>query len=51
MVRVEKLGVFLSSISAFFAQIDNTQVDVDTPYLNNNKSVVGYDYSGMIKID
>lgn len=50
MVRVEKLGVFLSSISAFFAQIDNTQVDVDTPYLNNNKSVVGYDYSGMIKI-
>lgn len=50
MVRVEKLGVFLSSINAFFAQIDNTQVDVDTPYLNNNKSVVGYDYSGMIKI-
>lgn len=50
MVKVEKLGVFLSSISAFFAQIDNTAVALDTPYLNDNKSAVGYDYSGIIKI-
>jgi chemotaxis protein CheX len=50
MVKVEKLGVFLSSIDAFFAQIDNTQIDIDTPYLHHNKSAIGYDYSGIIKI-
>lgn len=50
MVNVEKLGIFLSSISAFFAQIDNEPVAIDTPYLNSNKNAVGYDYSGMIKI-
>ncbi len=51
MVKIEKLGVFLSSINAFFAQIDDTQqVVLDTPYLNDNKSTVGYDYSGIIKI-
>ena len=50
MVNVDKLGVFLTSISAFFAQIDNTPVDIDTPYLNSNRSAIGYDYSGVIKI-
>ena len=50
MVNVEKLGVFLSSINAFFAQIDDEPVMLDTPYLNSNKNAVGYDYSGMIKI-
>ena len=50
MVNVDKLGVFLSSISAFFAQIDDESVVIDTPYLNSNKNAVGYDYSGMIKI-
>ena len=50
MVKVEKLGVFLSSISAFFSQIDNSPVALDTPYLNSNKSAVGYDYSGVIRI-
>lgn len=50
MVKVEKLGVFLSSINAFFAQIDDTQVALDTPYLNNNRSAIGYEYSGIIKI-
>ena len=48
MVNVEKLGVFLSSISAFFAQIDDEPVVIDTPYLHSNKNAVGYDYSGMI---
>ncbi|GAA0309366.1 chemotaxis protein CheX [Psychrobacter aestuarii] len=50
MVKVEKLGVFLSSISAFFSQIDDSPVALDTPYLNSNKSAIGYDYSGVIKI-
>ena len=50
MVNVDKLGVFLSSISAFFAQIDDEPVVIDTPYLNSNKNAVGYDYSGMITI-
>ena len=50
MVKVEKLGVFLSSINAFFAQIDDSSVAIDTPYLNNNRSTIGYDYSGIIKI-
>lgn len=50
MVKIEKLEVFLSSISAFFTQIDDMPVEVDTPYLHDNKSTVGYDYSGIIKI-
>lgn len=50
MVKVEKLGVFLSSISSFFSQIDDSPVALDTPYLNSNKSAVGYDYSGVIRI-
>lgn len=50
MVRIEKLGVFLSSISAFFTRIDNTHADTDTPYLHDNKGSVGYDYSGIIKV-
>ena len=50
MFKVEKLGVFLSSINAFFAQIDGSEVSLDTPYLNNNKSAIGFDYSGVIKI-
>lgn len=50
MVKIEKLGVFLSSISAFFSQIDDTQVAINTPYLNKNNNMVGYDYSGIIKI-
>ncbi|AMN48866.1 MULTISPECIES: chemotaxis protein CheX [unclassified Psychrobacter] len=50
MVKVEKLGVFLSSINAFFTQIDDAQVAISTPYLNNNRSAIGYDYSGVIEI-
>lgn len=50
MVKVEKLGIFLSSISLFFSQIDDSPVALDTPYLNSNKSAVGYDYSGVIRI-
>lgn len=50
MVKVEKLEVFLSSISDFFAQIDNSPVAIDTPYLHSNKNLAGYDYSGIIKI-
>ncbi|WP_201527956.1 MULTISPECIES: chemotaxis protein CheX [Psychrobacter] len=50
MVKVEKLGVFLSSISTFFLQIDSSPVAIDTPYLHNNRNAVGYDYSGIIKI-
>ncbi|MBH0064085.1 MULTISPECIES: chemotaxis protein CheX [Psychrobacter] len=50
MVKVEKLGVFLSSINAFFAQIDGSEVSIDTPYLNHNRSAIGYDYSGVIEI-
>lgn len=50
MINVEKLGVFLSSIAAFFAQIDDAQVTIDTPYLNNNKNAIGYDFSGVIEL-
>lgn len=50
MIQVEKLEVFLSSISDFFAQIDDTPIAIDTPYLHDNKQLVGFDYSGMIKI-
>ena len=49
MVKIEKLGVFLSSINAFFVQIDGSEVDIDTPYLSHNRSAIGYDYSGIIK--
>ena len=41
MFKVEKLSVFLSSINSFFAQIDGSEVSIDTPYLNNNKTAIG----------
>ena len=50
MIKVEKLGVFLNSINAFFDQVDTTQIAIDTPYLHHNKTPIGYDYSGIIKI-
>ncbi len=50
MFKVEKLGVFLSSIDAFFTQVGADAVAIDTPYLSDNKGAVGYDYSGIIKI-
>lgn len=50
MFKVEKLGVFLSSIDAFFTQVGADTVAIDTPYLSDNSRAVGYDYSGIIKI-
>ncbi|WP_131668294.1 chemotaxis protein CheX [Psychrobacter pygoscelis] len=50
MVKAEKLGVFVNSVAAFFSQIGETLTDIDTPYLHDNASPIGYDYSGVIKI-
>lgn len=50
MVKAEKLGVFASSVMAFFTQIGEKLTDIDTPYLNANSTPVGYDYSGVINI-
>lgn len=49
-MKVEKLNVFMRSVSAFFTQIGEELKEVDTPYLNNNSTPVAYDYSGVITI-
>lgn len=49
-MQVEKLGVFMQSVSAFFEQLGERLKDVDTPFLNNNTSPIVYDYSGVISI-
>lgn len=49
-MKVEKLSVFMRSVSAFFTQIGEELKEVDTPYLNDNTTPVAYDYSGVITI-
>lgn len=50
MVKAEKLSVFVNSVVAFFAQLGESLTDIDTPYLHDNASPIGYDYSGVIRI-
>lgn len=49
-MKVEKLNVFMSSVSAFFSQIGEKLDEIDTPYLNDNNNVAAFDYSGVISI-
>lgn len=49
-MKVEKLNVFMRSVSSFFEQLGETLKDIDTPYLNDNANPVAYDYSGVITI-
>lgn len=49
-MKVEKLNVFMQSVSSFFAQIGEELNDIDTPYLNDNANPIAYDYSGVITI-
>lgn len=50
MVKAEKLSVFVNSVVAFFAQLGESLIDIDTPYLHDNATPIGYDYSGVIRI-
>ncbi len=50
MVKVEKLGVFIDSVIAFFKQINAQLTDIDTPYLQNNSTAICFDYSAVIRI-
>lgn len=49
-VKAEKLGVFVNSVAAFFAQLGETLDGIDTPYLNSTTNPVAYDFSGIINI-
>lgn len=49
-VKVEKLSVFMDSVSLFFEQIGEKLENIDTPYLNDNTTPVAYDCSGIIMI-
>ncbi|WP_227429141.1 chemotaxis protein CheX [Psychrobacter sp. I-STPA6b] len=49
-MKAEKLNVFIESVMAFFSQIGSELKDIDTPYLNENSSPLGYDFSGIISI-
>ncbi|MDO5652287.1 MAG: chemotaxis protein CheX [Moraxella sp.] len=49
-MKVEKLSVFVRSVSAFFEQLGVKLSDIDTPYLNDNISPVAHDYTGVITI-
>ncbi|OBX75350.1 chemotaxis protein CheX [Faucicola atlantae] len=49
-MKAEKLHVFVESVAHFFKQIRSDNVEVDTPYLNDNTTPLAYDYSGIINI-
>lgn len=49
-MKAEKLHVFVESVAHFFKQIRSDDVEVDTPYLNDNTTSLAYDYSGIINI-
>lgn len=49
-MKAEKLHVFIESVAHFFKQIRSDDVEVDTPYLNDNTHPLAYDYSGIINI-
>lgn len=49
-MKVEKLNVFMHSVSSFFEQVGETLKEIDTPYLNDNTQPIAYDYSGVITI-
>lgn len=50
IMKVEKLNVFIRSVTAFFEQLGEKSVEVDTPYLNDNNTPIAFDYSGIIVI-
>lgn len=50
IMKVEKLNVFINSVTAFFTQLGETAIEVDTPYLNDNSTPAAFDYSGIIVI-
>lgn len=47
---VDKLSVFMRSVSSFFDQIGENLKEIDTPYINDNHNPIAYDYSGVITI-
>lgn len=49
-MKIEKLNVFISSVTAFFEQLGEKLSEIDTPYLNSNQNPVTLDYTGMISI-
>lgn len=49
-MNVEKLNVFMQSVSSFFEQLGENLKEIDTPYINSNHTPVAYDYSGIISI-
>lgn len=50
MVKAEKLGVFITSVMAFFAQIGYPLQEIGTPYISRNTDISVYDYTGIIII-
>ncbi|WP_338755626.1 chemotaxis protein CheX [Moraxella lincolnii] len=50
MVKAEKLGVFITSVMAFFMQVGYPLEEIGTPYISSNTDISVYDYTGIISI-
>lgn len=49
-MQVEKLSVFMRSVSSFFEQVGENLKEIDTPFINPNTTPIAFDYSGVITI-
>lgn len=49
-MKIEKLNVFITSVTAFFEQLGQKLNEIDTPYLNSNQHPITSDYTGVINI-
>lgn len=50
MITEENVRVFLDGANRFFREVNKIDIEVGTPYLNENKNAIAYDYTGVITV-
>lgn len=49
-MKEERVQIFIDGVNRYFNEINHLNVDIDTPYLLENKNPKAYDYTGIIGI-
>ncbi len=50
MITEDNVRVFLDGANRFFREANKIDMEVGTPYLNENKNAIAYDYTGVISV-
>lgn len=50
MITEENVRVFLEGVNRFFKEANKIDIEVGTPYLNENTNAVAFDYTGVIEV-